>query len=702
MTLERDPILLLAPDGPLLRRNLRVLAHAHARRSVGNGRDIELDIGDLQIREAINLLAERSRLLELPDPIGKALPPAQLDPAHAFHTAHQRQIAMNAIDHSGSLDRADHAGCAGHDGRERRDGRRHACVHQYFACDVAPREIRDHGSPHRKVRRCAIQPANHFLYDGNGKRNRVKFGEGSVDLWRTVSEYPRAKPDFRESVSRGREFIARILWRTSCYFKFYDTVTSHHTRPCRRRDGRGIKSKPQLSNDIIRADISKYTKIQWLTISTGRGHVPTPSDVSGADGRRDRAYPPFWDAATRPHGARLITAGKPGPGMFVVLKGGVREPARRLGSRRAACHPGRGHFSARSTLSGGSALVDAHAHDDVETLLVPPEKLRALIVAEADLGERIVRALILRRVGLIESGSSGPVLIGGSQSADVLRLENFLSRNGQPYHVLDAQDEGAAELMAQYGARSRCAGGLSRRFGLLQPDRKRAGPMPRHDRHAEQRELFDVAVVGAGPAGLATAVYAASEGLHVVVLDCRSYGGQAGASSRIENYLGFPTGISGPALAGRAFVQAQKFGAEIMIPAQAAALECARRAPNVYFLPCAMGAAAGPPAWSSLRAVRSYRRPDVPRLAEFEDRGVWYWASALEAKSVRAAEVMLVGGGNSAGQAAVFLSQHAVESPHARSRCGLAASMSRYLIDRIEATTNIELHSHSELTRVSR
>ncbi len=402
------------------------------------------------------------------------------------------------------------------------------------------------------------------------------------------------------------------------------------------------------------------------------------------------------------HGELLITAGKPGPGMFVVLKGRVTLSQRDgLGHVVPLVTHGHGQFLGEvATLSGGSALVDAHAHDDVETLLVPPEKLRALIVAEADLGERIVRALILRRVGLIESGSSGPVLIGGSQSADVLRLENFLRRNGHPYHVLDAQDEGAAELVAQYGASladvlAVCPNGsvlfnpsedaLARCLGMIDT--------------SEHRELFDVAVVGAGPAGLATAVYAASEGLHVVVLDCRSYGGQAGASSRIENYLGFPTGISGPALAGRAFVQAQKFGAEIMIPAQAAALECARSRPDDELdLKLRDG--------RTLRArtvvVASgaqYRRPDVPRLGEFEGRGVWYWASALEAKMCAGSEVILVGGGNSAGQAAVFLAQHAAKVHMLVRGSGLAASMSRYLIDRIEATPNIELHSHSELTQ---
>jgi thioredoxin reductase (NADPH) len=217
---------------------------------------------------------------------------------------------------------------------------------------------------------------------------------------------------------------------------------------------------------------------------------------------------------------------------------------------------------------------------------------------------------------------------------------------------------------------------------------------------AERNELFDVAVVGAGPAGLATAVYAASEGLHVVVVDCRSYGGQAGASARIENYLGFPTGISGQALAGRAFVQAQKFGADIMIPARAAALDCSRAAPDGEL---SLRLADERRLRSKTVVIASgarYRRPDVPGLSEFEGKGVWYWASAIEAKMCAGAEVVLVGGGNSAGQAAVFIAQYAAKVFMLIRGPGLAASMSRYLIDRIDATPNIELRPHTELKQL--
>src|SRR2546423_3455680 len=276
--------------------------------------------------------------------------------------------------------------------------------------------------------------------------------------------------------------------------------------------------------------------------------------------RRHQMFPALTDAEVArikrfgtvqryPRGTLLFAAGAPGPGMFVVLKGLVSITQRDgLGRIVPIVQQGPGQFLAEvGQLSGGHALVDGHAEDDVETLLVPPDQLRALIIAEADLGERIVRALILRRVGLIESGASGPVLIGGAESPDVLRLQNFLRRNGHPHQVIDAtQDDATTTLLTQYGATSAdvlalCPNGevllnpsedsLARCLGMLDT--------------ADHDELFDVAVVGAGPAGLATAVYAASEGLHVVVLDCRSFGGQAGASARIENYLGFPTGISG-------------------------------------------------------------------------------------------------------------------------------------------------------------
>ena len=210
--------------------------------------------------------------------------------------------------------------------------------------------------------------------------------------------------------------------------------------------------------------------------------------------------------------------------------------------------------------------------------------------------------------------------------------------------------------------------------------------------------VLDVLIVGAGPAGLSAAVYAASEGLRVAVLDCRAFGGQAGASARIENYLGFPTGISGQALAGRAFLQAQKFGAKIIIPAEAVALDCSRaESEGLFVVKLADGRALRSRALVIASGAR-YRRPDLPCIAQFEGHGVWYWVSALEARACAESEVVLVGGGNSAGQAAVFLAAHAAKVHMLIRGEGLAASMSRYLIDRIKAAPNIQLWTRTLLT----
>jgi len=408
----------------------------------------------------------------------------------------------------------------------------------------------------------------------------------------------------------------------------------------------------------------------------------------------------FGEIANYKDGERLFETGKPGPGMFVLLSGHVVITQRDgLGHVTPVIDQGPGQFLAEiGQLSGRVALVDGVAEGDVETLLIPPERLRALLVAEADLGERIMRALILRRVNLIQAGAGGPVLIGPADSSGVVRLRGFLTRNGSPHHLLDpATDHDAAALIERYSPspgdwplavtpggtvlRNPSESELARAMGMI--------------RGVAKDKVYDVAVVGSGPAGLSTAVYAASEGLSVAVCDARSFGGQAGASARIENYLGFPTGISGIALTARAFNQAQKFGAEVMIPVEVKALDCSR-ADGAFALKLDSG--------DDLRArsivVASgarYRRPEIANLADFEGRGVWYWASPIEARLCAAQDVVLVGGGNSAGQAAVFLSGHARKVNMVIRGGGLGASMSRYLIERIEATPNIELTFNSEV-----
>jgi thioredoxin reductase (NADPH) len=397
-------------------------------------------------------------------------------------------------------------------------------------------------------------------------------------------------------------------------------------------------------------------------------------------------------------GERLLEAGKLSLGMFVLLSGQVAVSQRDgLGHVTPLVEEGPGQFIGEvGQLSNRAAFVDVRAEGDVEALVIPPDHIRTLLIEEADLGERIIRAMILRRVALIQAGRTGPVLIGPATIADVIRLQGFLTRNGYPHHLVDpASDMDAADLIKRYANRDLplvvCPDGsvlcnpreaeLARQLGLVGA--------------TEGEALYDVAVVGGGPAGLATAVYAASEGLSVVVLDSRAFGGQAGASARIENYLGFPTGISGQALAGRAYIQAQKFGAEMMIPAEVKRLDCGREDGD-FGLVLDGGELVRARSVVVASGAR-YRRPAIKNLSAFEGRGVWYWASPIEARLAAAQDVILVGGGNSAGQAAVFLSGHVGRVRMMVRGNGLAASMSRYLIDRIAATENIDLMTQTEI-----
>src|ERR1700731_3413688 len=409
----------------------------------------------------------------------------------------------------------------------------------------------------------------------------------------------------------------------------------------------------------------------------------------------------FGEERLYKHGEKLFETGKPGPGMFVVLSGHVAITQRDgLGHVTPIIEQGPGQFLAEiGQLSGRVALVDAHAEGDVETLLISPERLRALLVAEADLGERIMRALILRRVNLIRGGAGGPVLIGPSDSAGVVRLQGFLTRNGIPHQLRDpVGDTEAAELVALHSPspadwplvvapsgtvlRNPSDSELARALGMIRP--------------LSKDKVYDVAIVGSGPAGLSTAVYAASEGLAVAVCDTRAFGGQAGASARIENYFGFPTGITGHTLAARAFNQAQKFGAEVMIPVEVKSLDCSQEA-GAFGLKLDNGDVLRSRSVVVASGAR-YRRPEIENLAAFDGRGVWYWASPIEARLGTEQEVILVGGGNSAGQAAVFLSSYARKVHMVIRGGGLGASMSRYLIERIEAAANIELIFNAEVT----
>ncbi len=411
----------------------------------------------------------------------------------------------------------------------------------------------------------------------------------------------------------------------------------------------------------------------------------------------------FGEVRSYRAGDYLARTGVVSPGMFIILAGEVQITQR---DERVARPPivvhARGSFLGElATLSGRPALVDGIAQSAVEAIVIPPERLRNLLVEEAELGERIMRALILRRVGLLETGGGGPVIVGRAAQGDVLRLEGFLARNGHPHQRLDPDtDEDAGALLERFHLDPLrlpiviCPSGqvlhnpseteLARCIGILTP--------------IDSRKIYDVAIVGAGPAGLAAAVYAASEGLSVLVLDCRAFGGQAGASARIENYLGFPTGITGIALMARAYNQAQKFGAEMAIPNEALRLQCHPGSGDARFQ---LGLSNGERV--SARAVvvatgARYRRLECENLAAFEATSVHYWASPLEGRLCAGQEVALIGAGNSAGQATVYLAGLVQKVWLLVRGARLEAGMSRYLVDRIGALPNVEVLVETEIS----
>jgi len=405
----------------------------------------------------------------------------------------------------------------------------------------------------------------------------------------------------------------------------------------------------------------------------------------------------FGEPRSYAAGEAVVQVGEVGPGLALVLEGEIAATQRdQTGHTRHIVTHQRGNFMGElAQLSGRPYLVDEIALTDAEIMAIPADKLRALLIAEASLGERIMRALILRRVGLIESGA-GPIVIGAEGDANVLRLTNFLRRNGHPQQRLDpVSDACGRTLVERFSVAPEelpivlCPGGqilrnpsegqLARCVGLV-------GKL-------DEDRLFDVVIVGSGPAGLASAVYAGSEGLSVLMLDCRSFGGQAGASARIENYLGFPTGISGIALMARAFNQAQKFGVEVAIPDEAIKLECGND-------PCRIDLATGERIKARTVIIATgarYRRLEVDRLEEFEGISVHYWASPLEAELSRGEQVALVGGGNSAGQATVFLAEHAAHVTLIARR-PLRYTMSQYLVHRIESLANVTVVADAEVT----
>jgi thioredoxin reductase (NADPH) len=396
-------------------------------------------------------------------------------------------------------------------------------------------------------------------------------------------------------------------------------------------------------------------------------------------------------------GAILFDEGQASPDFFVILSGALElvQPADGREVPITGLHAG--EFTGElNMLSGRHALVRARMIESGELLVIPPAGVRKLVQVDAELSEILMRAFILRRVGLISRSAGETVLIGSLHSAATLRIREFLTRNGQPHAYLDVDKDAAVQALLD-------------RFGLGVSDvpvvicrYERVLKNPSNEELAEcvglkialdPKAVRDLVIIGAGPAGLASAVYGASEGLDVLMLESNAPGGQAGFSSKIENYLGFPTGISGLALAGRAMAQAQKFGAELAVARTAVGLRCERRYATVEL------SDGGTVSGRSLVIATGvqYRKLALPAVAQFEGVGVYYGATQMEAQLCEGEEAIIVGGGNSAGQAAMFLAPRARHVHILVRGPGLAETMSRYLIRRIEESPKITVRPFNQI-----
>lgn len=382
--------------------------------------------------------------------------------------------------------------------------------------------------------------------------------------------------------------------------------------------------------------------------------------------------------------------------VFVVVSGQlhIQRVANNEEQVVAICNPGM--FTGElNVLSGRRGLVRIRAAEKSELIEIEREALQRLVETDSELSDIFLRAFILRRLELIAREVGDVVLIGSGHLLDTLRIKEFLTRNYQPYSYIDLERDAEVQEMLDRFSLSIdelpvliCRGTIV----LRNPSNQDIAVCLGFNEGIDQAQVRDLVIIGAGPAGLAAAVYAASEGLDVLVLESSGPGGQAGASSKIENYLGFPTGISGHELAGRAYTQAQKFGAEMLIAKDAKGLACDRR-PYAVLIGDRESVAARTVVIAS---GAQYRRLRLENLSKFEGAGVYYVASHLEAQLCGGEEVIVVGGGNSSGQAAVFLAQ-TTRRVYVLVRDELAKAMSRYLVRRLEETPNIEIHSNTEV-----
>ena len=406
---------------------------------------------------------------------------------------------------------------------------------------------------------------------------------------------------------------------------------------------------------------------------------------------------PFGRRRTAKQGEILFEQGQSDVNFFLLIEGSIEivNPARSDEILITVHEPG--EFTGEvNMLTGRRSVVRARARTACELLEMDRSELRRIVQTDAELSEILLRAFILRRIYLITQTPGDVVLVGSGHSADTLRLREFLTRNGHPHTYIDVErDTGVQEMLNQFSVKIDeipvliCRGERV----LRNPTNAETADCLGFNAQISDATVYDVIVVGAGPSGLAAAVYAASEGLRVLVLESSAPGGQAGSSSRIENYLGFPTGVSGQELAGRAFIQAQKFGAEIAIARSAARLTCDRR-------PFAVELSNGGTVRGQsviIATGAAYRKLPLANLSRFEGAGVYYGATRVEAQLCDGAEIAIVGGGNSAGQAAVFLSESAKHVHLLVRGNGLADSMSRYLIRRIEESPIITLRPHTQI-----